>query len=60
MLCFLDLHFADVIADGNVKFFFEKPGEITGRQISMFSEFFYGDPAVNMAVNIVPALDDRV
>lgn len=57
MLCFFNLHFTDIIADGNIKLLFKKPGKVAGGKACIFGEVIYGNPMVDMAVNIIHAKD---
>ena len=57
MLRFFDLHFTDIIADGNIKLLFKKPGKIAGRKTCILGEVIYGNPMVDMAVNIIHTKD---
>lgn len=58
MLCLFDFHFANIIADGNVKLLLKKSGKIAGRKICVQGKFVYRDAVGDVAVNIVHAKDD--
>ena len=59
MLGLFNFRFANVIADGNGELFLKKPGEIAGRERGMFGKIFHRDSAIDMAVYIVHAEDNR-